>query len=67
MKDNKKLKDKVQQPIYLDTNLKNKLKFIAKTESRSLSNLISVLCKDYVTNYENQHGEIIVDESEGTK
>jgi len=39
-----------------------KMKFIAKQETRSLSNLLEHLCRLHITQYEKKHGEIILDE-----
>ena len=39
-----------------------KMRFIAKEETRSLSNLLEHLCKKHIMSYEKEHGEIIIDE-----
>jgi hypothetical protein len=41
-----------------------KMRFIAKEETRSLSNLLEHLCRKYIAAYEKEHGEIVFDESE---
>lgn len=45
----------------LEDEYLKKMKIIAKEETRSLSNLLEHLCKLHITQYENQHGEIILD------
>lgn len=35
-----------------------KMRFIAKRETRSLSNLLEHLCKLYIEKYEQEHGKI---------
>jgi hypothetical protein len=38
-----------------------KMRFIAKEETRSLSNLLEHLCKKHIMKYEKEHGEIKID------
>lgn len=38
-----------------------KMRYIAKRETRSLSNLLEHLCKLYIEKYEQEHGEIKLD------
>ena len=40
-----------------------KMRFIARRETRSLSNLLEHLCKLYIEQYEEKHGGIILDDS----
>jgi len=39
-----------------------KMKFIAKQEARSLSNLLGHLCRLHIAQYEKKHGKINLDE-----
>jgi hypothetical protein len=41
-----------------------KMRFIAKEETRSLSNLLEHLCKKHIIKYEREHGEIDIYEDE---
>lgn len=41
-----------------------KLKVVAEKKSRSMSNLIEYLCKIEVDNYEKEHGEIKLSETD---
>lgn len=41
-----------------------KIRFIAKRETRSLSNLLEHLCKLYIEKYEQEHGKIERDSPE---
>jgi hypothetical protein len=41
-----------------------KMRFIAKEETRSLSNLLEHLCKKHIIKYEREHGEINIYEDE---
>jgi len=38
-----------------------KMRFIAKEETRSLSNLLEHLCKKHIASYEKEHGEICIE------
>lgn len=42
----------------LEDEYLKKMKFIAKEETRSLSNLLEHLCKLHIAQYEEKHGEI---------
>ena len=44
--------------FHLEEAYLEKMRYIAKKESRSLSNLIGHLCKLYVQEYEQDYGEI---------
>ena len=48
--------------FHLEDEYLVKMKFLAKEETRSLSNLLEHLCKQYIVSYEKDHGEIITDE-----
>ncbi|MDR0324768.1 MAG: hypothetical protein LBI19_01565 [Oscillospiraceae bacterium] len=48
--------------FHLDDGLLKKIKLIAKHETRSASNLMEHLCKICVLEYEQKHGEIVIDE-----
>ena len=38
-----------------------KLEFVAKKDNRSLSNLIGLVVKKYLEEYENKNGSIVID------
>lgn len=38
-----------------------KIRYIAKCETRSVSNLLEHLCKSYIEAYEQEYGEIIIE------
>lgn len=44
--------------FYSEDKYLQKMKYIAKRETRSLGNLLEHLCKLYVEKYEAEHGEI---------
>ena len=44
--------------FYLKEEYLYKMKFIAKRDTRSLSNLLEHLCKLHIEQYEKNHGEI---------
>lgn len=46
----------------LEDEYLKKMKIIAKEETRSLSSVIGRLCKLYISQYEDKHGEIILKE-----
>lgn len=48
--------------FHLDEEYLNKMRFIAQTETRSLSNLLEHLCKLQIAQYEKEHGKIIISE-----
>jgi len=45
----------------LDDVYLQKMKVIAKEETRSLSNLLEHLCKQHIARYEKENGEIAID------
>ena len=47
--------------FHIDGKLLEKMRFIAKQDTRSLSNLLEHICKLYVEKYEQENGEIPVD------
>lgn len=50
--------------FYVHESYLQKMKFIAKEETRSLSNLLEHLCKLHIARYERENGEIIFDDEE---
>ena len=46
----------------LEEEYLKKMKYIAKQETRSLSNLLEHLCKLYIIEYEEKRGEIVLTE-----
>ena len=50
--------NKVSCGFYIDDEYYYKIRHIAKRETRSLSNLMEHLCKLYIEQYEEKHGEI---------
>ena len=44
--------------VHLDSEMLEKLRILANRESRSLSNQIVILVRDYVISYEKEHGRI---------
>ena len=44
-----------------------KMRFIAKRETRSLSNLLEHLCKLHIEEYEEKHGEIDLSKAQSKK
>ncbi|MCL2076983.1 MAG: hypothetical protein FWH08_01070 [Oscillospiraceae bacterium] len=50
--------------FHLKEEYLEKMRFIAKEETRSLSNLLEHLCKKHIICYEKEHGEIILEEGE---
>lgn len=51
-------------PLRLDDALREKLRYIAEENSRSLNKEIEFLVKQHVTAYEKEHGEIPLPEKE---
>jgi len=47
--------------FHLDDEYLTKMKYLANEETRSLSNLLEHLCKQYIARYEKEHGEIVLD------
>jgi hypothetical protein len=56
--------NKTQFNFNLEYEYLEKMRFIAKEETRSLSNLLEHLCRKYIAAYEKEHGEIVFDETE---
>jgi len=54
--------NKAQFNFNLEYEYLEKMRYIAKEETRSLSNLLEHLCKKHIISYEKEHGEIIIDE-----
>ena len=52
--------------FHIDNEYLEKLRFIAGRETRSLSNLLEHLCRQYIEKYEQEHGIIEVKSSEKT-
>ena len=50
--------------FHMDYTYLQKIKFIAKEETRSLSNMLEHLCKLHIVRYEQEHGEIKLYEDE---
>lgn len=44
--------------FHIDDEYLDKMRYIAKQETRSLSNLLEHLCKLYISKYEQENGEI---------
>lgn len=44
--------------FHIEDDLLEKLRYIAKRETRSVSNLLEHLCKSYIRKYEQEHGRI---------
>ena len=51
-------------PLRLDDTLREKLRYIAEENSRSLNKEIEFLVKQHVAAYEKEHGEIPLPEKE---
>lgn len=49
-------------PLRLDNNLMNKLRKLAEQEDRPLSKQIERIVREYIQAYEQEHGEINLDE-----
>lgn len=52
------MKDRTQYSLRLDAEDNEKLKIIAKLETRSVSNMIEYLIKKEIRRYEAEHGSI---------
>lgn len=50
--------NKMPFTFHLEEDYLEKMRFIAKRETRSLSNLLEHLCKLYIEKYEQEHGVI---------
>lgn len=53
--------------FHLKDEYLEKIRFIAKSETRSVSNLLEHLCKLYIESYEQKNGEIHIHSSEEEK
>ena len=51
--------------FHIEDEYLKKMRYIAKRETRSLSNLLEHLCKLYIEKYERENGAIDVEETEG--
>lgn len=51
-------------PLRLDDALREKLRYIANENSRSLNKEIEFIVKQHVSNYEKEHGKIPLPEKE---
>lgn len=49
---------KIQTGLRIDETTYGKLKTIAQNESRTLNNLVEHIIRQYLCEYESQHGEI---------
>lgn len=47
--------------FHIEDEYLEKTRYIAKRETRSLSNLLEHLCKLYIEEYEQEHGEIRIE------
>ncbi len=50
--------DKPPFTFYMQSDYLEKMRYIAKQETRSVSNLLCHLCHEYVDNYEREYGAI---------
>lgn len=53
-----------QRGLRIDDELYLKLKYLAAKDSRSFNNYVTIVLQQFVSNYETQNGEIIVDTDE---
>ena len=44
--------------FHMDDKYLQKIKIIAREETRSLSNMLEHLCRQHIARYEREHGEI---------
>ena len=51
-------------PLRLDDTLREKLRYIAAQNSRSLNKEIEFIVKQHISTYEKEHGEISLPEKE---
>ncbi len=47
---------------YFDQKTKSKIEYICKKDKRSVSNLLELLAEKHIEEYENHHGELIIEE-----
>ena len=52
--------------FHIDDEYLEKMRYIAKSETRSLSNLLEHLCRLYIEKFENEKGEIKISENNKT-
>jgi len=52
--------------LIIDAELHHKLHYIAKYEGRSANGQILYLLRQYILNFEKEHGEIIIPETKKT-
>jgi hypothetical protein len=57
------MKQRNAYPLRLDETLQKKVKFLAKENDRTFRAQIENILKKYVAEYEQKHGEIVVDSS----
>lgn len=53
--------DKTPFTFYIEDEYLGKMRYIAKRDTRSLSNLLEHLCRLHIEKYEQEHGEIEVE------
>ena len=51
---------KVQTGLRLPIQMYAKIKALAQQDSRTINNLLELILKNYIEDYENKHGEIPV-------
>lgn len=61
------MKQKSAYPLRLDDTLQLKVKKIAKDNDRTFRAQIENILKNYVADYEKEHGEIVIDADSGSK
>lgn len=57
------MKQQNAYPLRLDETLQKKVKKLAKENDRTFRAQIENILKNYVAEYEQEHGEIIIDQS----
>ena len=50
--------------FHIENEYLEKMRYLAKRETRSLSNLLEHLCKLYIEKYEQDHGKIEMENAE---
>ena len=53
--------------LHIDSELHDKLKYVSRYDGRSISGEVLYLLRRYITDFEAQHGEIILPEQEESK
>ena len=56
------MKQKYPYPLRLDETVEKKIKKLAKDNDRSFRGQIENILKKYIFEYENQHGNILIDD-----